>query len=104
MPQTPILPSTIGNIILVLVSNMTLYVYRNLRFGFYRDHSITSFLNDRALQGSSHPHHEIVFKRPRLEDSRGGDMEAGDSVNEVTGSINASKEQVEIYRSTPPPL
>ena len=77
MPQTPIPPFTIGIPFFVMFNNMTSYVYRNMRFGFYQDYSIASSVIARALQGSgqSADSHQIVFEQPtstKLED--GGDL------------------------------
>ena len=87
MPQIPILPSTIGIPSFVVLSNMTSYVYRNVRFGFYQDYTITTSMIDRALQGSgqsAHPQHAIVLEQPtsmKLEDR--GDLEAESLEREI---------------------
>ena len=48
-----------------MLNTMSSHVYRNVRFGYYRDYSISSSAIDGAVQGSdeSAPHsHAIMFE------------------------------------------
>ena len=83
IPNAPISPCAIAYPFFVMLNNMSSHVYRNLRFGFYRDQSITSSVVDQALQR----HHEIVFANvtpTKIEEK--GDVEAGDTT-ETNGSL-----------------
>ena len=93
MPQARIAPSTIGLPFFVLLNTMSSHVYRNVRFGFYRQYSITSSYIDRALQElgqPAHPQHEMALAEPtstKIKES--GNLEAQD-VNK-TGEVTALK-------------
>jgi hypothetical protein len=75
MPETVITPCTIGIPHFVIVSNMSSYVYRNIRLGFYRDYTITSSAINRVIQGPGLQLHDMVFGNPTTSGMRenGGD-------------------------------
>lgn len=85
LPNAPITSCTIGLPAFVVLSNMASHVYRNLRFGCYRDTSMTSSAINKAFQRSRQSRqrpHDIVFTPPshltnpdKSEDT--GDLESG---------------------------
>jgi hypothetical protein len=74
IPEAPIHPFSVGFPFFVMLNNMTSHVYRNLRFGFYQDHSITS----SAVSEVSQHRHELVFDH-RTSTRSEGKLEAGDN-------------------------
>lgn len=104
MPQPPIFPCTIGIPTFVLLNTLSSFVYRNVRFGYFRDYSITSsVITDAAVQRSDHSahHHELVFENstPAKLEERG--LDAGDSNNgEVTSSRNSKGEVWRLRKTT----
>ena len=52
VPTTFITPCAVGPPTLVLLNNMSSHIYRNLRFGFYKDYTTRSSVINRALEGS----------------------------------------------------
>jgi hypothetical protein len=69
-------------IAVVLISNMSSYVYRNMRLGFYQDYTISTFAINKAINvpsTKSAQHPELMFQHPSPSAKfQGGDLEAGD--------------------------
>ncbi len=93
IPDPIITPCTVGVPLFVLISNMSSSVYRNVRFGIYRDYTIRTSVIDKAFQAqamppSRHPV-EIIFKSAMMTSSPHGsgvaDME--DHVSEKEMSL-----------------
>ena len=53
MPDPIVTPCTVGMPLFVLISNMSSYVYRNIRFEKYRDHTIHTSFIERAFHGET---------------------------------------------------
>ena len=93
-------------IALVLISNMSSHVYRNMRLGFYKDYTISTSAINRAIKVPTLKT-ELVFQNSAtpstkiLEDGR-LDLEAGDIKKaegkvdefEVTGSRESQTEKM----------
>ena len=92
-PQATITPCTIGIVVFVMLNTMSSYVYRNMRFGYYRDYSVTSSIINDALQRpgqSSRSHREIVFKNSTATKSLDTGVSQADSegkVDELVGGM-----------------
>jgi len=60
-------PCSFGNPALVLTTNMAAYVYRNIRLGFYRDHTVSSSAWNQAIDqlgAQSHQAHGLSIMLP----------------------------------------
>ena len=53
IPDPVVTPCTIGMPLFVLISNMSSYIYRNVRFGNYRDHTIHTSFIEKAFPGQA---------------------------------------------------
>jgi len=66
MPDPIVPPCTVALPLFVLISNMSSYVYRNIRFGRHRDHTIRTSFIEKVLPGHGMPPSQqpvgIVFK------------------------------------------
>ena len=51
-PVPLVLPCTFGLAVVALTNNMVFHIYRNIRFGFYRDNTITTTMLHRAVDPS----------------------------------------------------
>ena len=98
MTEPAITPCTIGIPHFVILSNMSSYVYRNMRLGFYRDYSVTTSAINRALQGPGkcdQQHHGMVFSNPLASPKHSevgrAEGEVEEHAKEVTGS-NSKRE------------
>jgi len=87
VPDAPIPPCSVGFPFFVMLNNMSSYMYRNLRIGFYQDYSITSSVVDEALQRR----HTVMFdhQTTRSEEK----LEAGDSTTDVQGPLAQATEK-----------
>ena len=97
IPKAAITPCTIGIPVFVMLNTMSSYVYRNTRFGYYRDYSITSsVINDAVV----HQRRDIVFKIStsvkQLDSER--DLESGgvnQSEEEFVEDVSSRNSKVE---------
>ena len=55
IPDPIVTPCTVGMPLFVLISNMSSYIYRNIRFGNDRDYTIRTSFIERAFQGKAMP-------------------------------------------------
>jgi len=89
MPQPPIFPCALGVPFIVMLNIMSSHIYRNVRFGYYRDYSITSSAVDGVIQGfgeSAPRNHAIIFEHSTPTKL---DLEVGVKEEVITSSRNS---------------